>query len=64
MFPDGLNVLKDAPKQIGSVLARDIIVAFVKEHQPLTVQVLGGLSGGGLPRIQQNGAAKRSQTGE
>lgn len=61
---DGLNVLKDAPKQIGSVLARDIIVAFVKEHQPLTVQVLGGLSGGGLPRIQQNGAAKRSQTGE
>ena len=61
---DGLVMLKDAPKQIGSVLARDIIVAFVKEHQPLTAQLLGSTGAGGQPRILQTGAAKRAQTGE
>jgi 5'-nucleotidase len=61
---DGLVMLKDAPKQIGSVLARDIIVAFVKEHQPLTAQLLGSVAAGGQPRILQTGAAKRAQTGE
>jgi 5'-nucleotidase len=61
---DGLVMLKDAPKQIGSVLARDIIVAFVKEHQPLTAQLLGSVSTGSQPRISQTGAARRMQTGE
>jgi 5'-nucleotidase len=61
---DGLVMLKDAPKQVGSVLARDIIVAFVKEHQPLTGQLLGSTAAGAQPRILQNGAAKRAQTGE
>jgi hypothetical protein len=61
---DGLVMLKDAPRQIGSVLARDIIVAYVKDHQPLTAQVLGSVTSGSQPRILQNGAAKRAQTGE
>lgn len=61
---DGLVMLKDAPRQIGSVLARDIIVAYVKEHQPLTAQLLGSMSTGKPARWQQRGSAKRAQTGE
>ncbi|HUJ29513.1 MAG TPA: 5'-nucleotidase C-terminal domain-containing protein, partial [Myxococcales bacterium] len=61
---DGLTVLKDAPKQIGSVLARDIIVAYVKDHQPLTPQLLGSMSTGKEPRWTQIGSARRAQTGE
>jgi 5'-nucleotidase len=61
---DGLTMLKEAPRQIGSVLARDIIVAYVKEHQPLTPAVLGAMSTGKAARWQQHGAAKRAQTGE
>jgi 5'-nucleotidase len=61
---DGLQGLKGAPRQIGSVLARDIIVAYVKEHQPLTAQLLGSMSTGKPARWQQRGAAKRAQTGE
>ncbi len=61
---DGLTMLKDAPRQIGSVLARDIIVAYVKEHQPLTPKMLGSITAGLSPRIVQNGAARRAQTGE
>jgi 5'-nucleotidase len=61
---DGLSALKGAPRQIGSVLARDIIVAYVKEHQPLTAQLLGSMSTGKPARWQQRGAAKRAQTGE
>ncbi|MGZ6143516.1 MAG: bifunctional metallophosphatase/5'-nucleotidase [Myxococcales bacterium] len=61
---DGLNMLKEAPRQIGSVLARDIIVAFVKEHQPLTAQLLGAMAAGKPARWQQHGAARRAQTGE
>jgi 5'-nucleotidase len=61
---DGLVMLKDAPKQIGSVLARDVIVAYVKEHRPLTAQLLGSIAAGAQARILQTGAAKRAQTGE
>jgi 5'-nucleotidase len=61
---DGLHVLKEAPKQIGSVLARDIVVAYVKEHQPLTGQLLGAMSTGKPARWQQHGTARRAQTGE
>lgn len=61
---DGLHMLKNAPRQIGSVLARDIVVAYVKEHQPLTGQLLGALSTGKPARWQQRGAAQRAQTGE
>jgi 5'-nucleotidase len=61
---DGLEMLKGKPKEIGSVLARDIIVSFVKEHQPLTPALLGSLSAGAVPRWAQIGAARRAQTGE
>ena len=61
---DGLHMLKQAPRQIGSVLARDIVVAYVKEHQPLTEQLLGSITAGKPARWQQHGAAKRAQTGE
>ncbi|MBS2026084.1 MAG: bifunctional metallophosphatase/5'-nucleotidase, partial [Deltaproteobacteria bacterium] len=55
---DGLTMLKDGQRQIGNVLARDIIVAFVKEHSPLTAQALGAVSAGGPQRIQTTGSAK------
>jgi 2',3'-cyclic-nucleotide 2'-phosphodiesterase (5'-nucleotidase family) len=58
---DGLSMLKAAPRQVGSVEARDIIVAFVKEHQPLTPQLLGAVSAGAPPRIDQHGEPKRPQ---
>lgn len=61
---DGLSMLKDVPRQVGSVLARDIIVAYVKEHQPLTAQLLGAMTAGKPARWQQHGAARRAQTGE
>ncbi len=61
---DGLYMLKDAPRQVGSVLARDIVVAYVKEHQPLTEQLLGSNASGKPARWQQHGAARRAQTGE
>ena len=61
---DGLSMMKEAPRQTGSVLARDIVVAYVKEHQPLTEQLLGSISSGKPARWQQHGAAKRAQTGE
>lgn len=61
---DGLTLLKEAPRQVGSVLARDIIVAYVKEHQPLTPQLLGSMATGKEPRWTQIGTARRAQTGE
>jgi 2',3'-cyclic-nucleotide 2'-phosphodiesterase (5'-nucleotidase family) len=61
---DGLTLLKNAPRKVGSVLARDIIVAYVKEHQPLTAQLLGSVSTGAQARIDQRGSARRAQTGE
>jgi len=61
---DGLHMLKDAPRQIGSVLARDVIVAYVKDHQPLTGQLLGSIATGRPARWQQHGTARRAQTGE
>ena len=61
---DGLSMLKDAPRQVGSVLARDIIVSYVKEHSPLTAQLLGAMTAGKPARWQQHGSARRAQTGE
>ncbi len=43
---DGLRLPQDAPKRLGGALARDIIVAYVKDHRPLSSQVLGGPAGG------------------
>jgi 5'-nucleotidase len=61
---DGLTMLRGKPKEIGSVLARDIVVSFVKEHRPLTPALLGSMSAGKEPRWAQIGAARRAQTGE
>ncbi len=58
---DGLEMLKKAPKKFGSLNARDIIVAFVKEHQPLTPELLGSVTRGAKPRIVQNGKAVHPQ---
>jgi 5'-nucleotidase len=58
---DGLSMLKGAPRQIGAVLTRDIIVAYVKDHQPLTPQLLGSVTAGAAPRILQLGQPKRPQ---
>ena len=61
---DGLTMMKDAPRQTGSVLARDIIVAYVKEHQPLTKELLGSIEAGKPPRYTQVGTNKKTQTGD
>ena len=61
---DGLSMPRDVPRQVGSVLARDIIVSFVKEHRPLTPELLGALSAGKGPRWTQIGSPSRAQTGE
>jgi hypothetical protein len=58
---DGLSMLKQAPRQIGPVLTRDIIVAYVKDHRPLTPQLLGSVTAGAAPRILQLGQPKRPQ---
>ena len=57
---DGLAIPKDAPRQLGSMLVRDILVAYVKERGPLTAQELGA----GHPRVTQSGSARRAQAGE
>jgi len=55
---DGLAMPRDAPRQSGAMLARDIIIAYVKEHRPLTAQVLGAASSGKEPRWTQVGSPR------
>jgi 5'-nucleotidase len=61
---DGLTIPKAAPRLIGSVPARDIIVAYVKEHRPLTAELLGAASAGKEPRWTQTGSARPGQAEE
>jgi len=58
---DGLTMLQGAPKRSRGILARDIVVAYVKEHRPLTMEVLGASQ---QPRWTQTGSARRVQMGE
>jgi 5'-nucleotidase len=58
---DGLTMLKDAPRQVGNALARDMIVAYVKEHSPLNAQILGSTSAGQPPRVVTHGTTKSGQ---
>jgi 5'-nucleotidase len=51
---DGMAMLKDKPRQLAPVLARDVLIAFVKEHVPITAQLLGA----GTQRITQHGQGK------
>ena len=61
---DGLEMLKGKPKIEGGVLTRDMLVSYVKEHQPLTPALLGSMSKGHKPRWSMIGSAPRAQTGE
>jgi len=54
---DGLSMLKDAPRQVGSVLTRDIVMSYVKLHDPIT----GALVDSGHPRVQVIGTPLRAQ---
>ena len=61
---DGLTMLKDAPRQVGPVLSRDMIVAYVKEHSPLTAAKLGSTEAGQPLRVVTIGTTKSGQTVE
>jgi hypothetical protein len=52
---DGMEVLKDKPRAISKVLVRDILIAFVREHDPITAALLGSVKAGGPQRIRQQG---------
>jgi 5'-nucleotidase len=52
---DGLTMLKGVPRRTGTMLARDLIVAYVKEHRPLDAAKLGG---GRPPRVVQIGSRR------
>jgi len=54
---DGLSMLTGAPRQVGSVLTRDIVMSYVKLHDPITA----GLVDSGKPRVQVNGTPMRPQ---
>jgi len=61
---DGLTMLTDAPRRSGGVSTRDQIVAYVKEHRPLTAELLGAASSGKEPRWTQIGSSRRKQAGD
>jgi 2',3'-cyclic-nucleotide 2'-phosphodiesterase (5'-nucleotidase family) len=48
----------------GDAFQGTMIVAYVKEHRPLTAEVLGAASSGKEPRWTQIGSARRRQAGE
>lgn len=54
---DGLSMLKDAPRQVGSVLTRDILMSYVKLHDPITPSLVDS----GRPRVRVNGTPLRVQ---
>jgi 5'-nucleotidase len=61
---DGLTMLKGAEKRLGTLTAREIIVAYVKEHRPLTASLLGAASTGREPRWTQVGSPRGREAGE
>jgi 5'-nucleotidase len=54
---DGLSMLKDAPRTVSSILTRDIVMSYVKLHDPITPELVGS----GRPRITVNGTPMRAQ---
>ena len=54
---DGLSMFKDAPRQVGSVLTRDLVMSYVKLHDPITPSLVDS----GHPRIRVNGTPRRVQ---
>jgi len=58
---DGLTMLEGAPKRYGGMAGRDILVAYVKAHQPLTAELLGAASTGKPPRWTQIGSRRMGE---
>jgi len=58
---DGLTMLEGAPKRYGGMAVRDILVAYVKAHQPLTAELLGAASTGKPPRWTQIGSRRMGE---
>ena len=54
---DGLSMLKDAPRRTGSVLTRDIVMSYVKLHDPITATLVDS----GRPRVRVIGTPLRAQ---
>ncbi len=54
---DGLSMLKDAPRQTGSVLTRDLVMSYLKLHDPITAALVDS----GRPRVRVNGTPLRAQ---
>jgi len=54
---DGLSMLKDAPRRTGSVLTRDIVMSYVKLHDPITAALVDS----GRPRVRVIGTPMRAQ---
>jgi hypothetical protein len=50
-------MLKDAPRTVSSTLTRDIVMSYVKLHDPITPELVGS----GRPRITVNGTPMRAQ---
>jgi 5'-nucleotidase len=57
---DGMGMLKGKPRRTAPVLARDVLMAFVKEHVPITAELLGA----GTRRITQHGRGRGKGEGE
>jgi 5'-nucleotidase len=54
---DGLSMLKEAPRQVAPVLTRDILMSYVRQHDPITAALVDS----GRPRVQVNGTPLRAQ---
>jgi 5'-nucleotidase len=54
---DGLVMFKEAPREMSSFLTRDIVMAYVKQHDPITPELVGS----GRPRIVVKGTPVRAQ---
>ena len=52
------------PPKWAAAGTRSEIVAYVKEHRPLTAELLGAASSGKEPRWTQIGSSRRKQAGE
>ncbi|MFL5309281.1 MAG: bifunctional metallophosphatase/5'-nucleotidase [Myxococcales bacterium] len=54
---DGLSMLKDAPRRTGSVLTRDIVMSYVKLHDPITPALVDS----GHSRVRVIGTPMRAE---
>ena len=52
---DGVSLPRAAQRTEGPVLVRDLLVAYVKQHSPLSPRLLGSIAAGAQPRLTQVG---------